>query len=479
MPHAAPQTAAPALTFGGAEIELAAMALEWLAELAGERRVSATRSTPMRATSASSLVSCANITANRRISPRFARSSPPTCAVFWRAGAPQAPAAARCCASSPACAPLRAISNARGSAKSRRFLPCAAQKRPAVCQRPCRPNRHARWSMSSPAPVTHGLTGFWRAIPPSSACSMARACAFPKPCRSNATTDRRNGYCDCHRQGREGPQRAGDCAVQRAIARYLSFCPWPLPSNGPLFVGAKGGALSPRIIQLAVAELRRRARPAGDGDAACIAPFLRDASSRQGRRSAHDSGIARPRVAFDDADLHGDRFGAAARSLSRRTPPRPLTGASGTIIPTVSLTRRCRGVRKPRRGVSDERIKSESQPEIGRAETRNEEISRDRLAQLLNEDLSREYQAIIAYVVYSQVLKGAEYMNIADQLELHAKQELDHALTLSRLIDYLGAMPSVTPKPVRTSEKAKEMLRFDLDNGKRNDPELSPACPPM
>ena len=92
------------------------------------------------------------------------------------------------------------------------------------------------------------------------------------------------------------------------------------------------------------------------------------------------------------------------------------------------------------------------------------EISRDRLAQLLNEDLSREYQAIIAYVVYSQVLKGAEYMNIADQLELHAKQELDHALTLSRLIDYLGAMPSVTPKPVRTSEKAREMLRFDLDN---------------
>jgi bacterioferritin len=98
------------------------------------------------------------------------------------------------------------------------------------------------------------------------------------------------------------------------------------------------------------------------------------------------------------------------------------------------------------------------------SKSRDGEISRERLAELLNEDLSREYQAIIAYVVYSQVLKGAEYMNIADQLELHAKQELDHALTLSRLIDYLGAMPSVTPKPVRTSEKAKEMLRFDLDN---------------
>jgi bacterioferritin len=92
------------------------------------------------------------------------------------------------------------------------------------------------------------------------------------------------------------------------------------------------------------------------------------------------------------------------------------------------------------------------------------DITRDHLAELLNEDLSREYQAIIAYVVYSQVLSGAEYMDIAAQLEIHAKQELDHALILSRQIDYLGKMPTVTPKPVRTSEKAKDMLRFDLDN---------------
>lgn len=94
----------------------------------------------------------------------------------------------------------------------------------------------------------------------------------------------------------------------------------------------------------------------------------------------------------------------------------------------------------------------------------SEAISREKLAELLNEDLSREYQAIIGYVVYSQVLKGAEYMNIADQLALHAKQELEHALTLSRQIDYLGKMPTVTPKPVKTSDKAKDMLRFDLDN---------------
>ena len=91
-------------------------------------------------------------------------------------------------------------------------------------------------------------------------------------------------------------------------------------------------------------------------------------------------------------------------------------------------------------------------------------ITRDRLAGLLNEDLAREYQAIIAYVVYSQVLKGPEFMNIADQLEIHAQQELSHALILSRQIDYLGKMPTVTPKTVRTSENAREMLRFDLDN---------------
>ena len=82
----------------------------------------------------------------------------------------------------------------------------------------------------------------------------------------------------------------------------------------------------------------------------------------------------------------------------------------------------------------------------------------------MNEDLAREYQAIIAYVVYSQVLSGAEYMDIAKQLEIHAKQELDHALALARQIDYLGKMPTVTPKPVKTSKKAKDMLRFDLEN---------------
>lgn len=91
-------------------------------------------------------------------------------------------------------------------------------------------------------------------------------------------------------------------------------------------------------------------------------------------------------------------------------------------------------------------------------------ITRERMVQLLNEDLAREYQAIIAYVVYSQVLKGAQYMNIAAELEKHAGEELQHALILANQIDYLGGMPVVTPKPVKTSEDNEAMLRFDLEN---------------
>jgi bacterioferritin len=91
-------------------------------------------------------------------------------------------------------------------------------------------------------------------------------------------------------------------------------------------------------------------------------------------------------------------------------------------------------------------------------------ITREQLVALLNEDLAREYQAIIAYVIYSQVLKGAQYMAIAAELEKHAADELRHALTIAKQIDYLGGMPTATPKPVKTSEKAEEMLRFDLNN---------------
>jgi bacterioferritin len=91
-------------------------------------------------------------------------------------------------------------------------------------------------------------------------------------------------------------------------------------------------------------------------------------------------------------------------------------------------------------------------------------VDRKALIGLLNEDLAREYQAIIAYVVYSQVLKGAAFMAIASELEVHAKQELDHALIIAKQIDYLGGTPVVTPKPVKMADKAEALLRFDLEN---------------
>lgn len=91
-------------------------------------------------------------------------------------------------------------------------------------------------------------------------------------------------------------------------------------------------------------------------------------------------------------------------------------------------------------------------------------VTREQLIDLLNEDLAGEYQAIISYVIYSQVLKGAEYMNIAAELEVHAGEELAHALTIAKQIDYLGGMPTPNPKAVKTSSQAKDMLQFDLDN---------------
>jgi bacterioferritin len=89
-------------------------------------------------------------------------------------------------------------------------------------------------------------------------------------------------------------------------------------------------------------------------------------------------------------------------------------------------------------------------------------VTRKQLIDSLNEDLAREYQAIIAYVVYSQVLKGAQYMSIAKELEKHASEELAHAITVSKHIDYLGGMPTATPLTVPLSEAAEAMLRADL-----------------
>jgi bacterioferritin len=93
-------------------------------------------------------------------------------------------------------------------------------------------------------------------------------------------------------------------------------------------------------------------------------------------------------------------------------------------------------------------------------------IKRQKMIDLLNEDLAREYQAIIAYVIYSQTLKGAQYMDIASELEIHAGEELAHAVQIAKQIDYFNGTPTTKPKEVKVSDKPEEMLRFDLDNEK-------------
>jgi bacterioferritin len=90
--------------------------------------------------------------------------------------------------------------------------------------------------------------------------------------------------------------------------------------------------------------------------------------------------------------------------------------------------------------------------------------AREKLIASLNEDLAREYQAIIAYVIYSQAIKGSQYMHIARELEVHAGEELSHAMKIAKHIDYLGGDMTAKPKPVKTSDETREMLRFDLEN---------------
>jgi bacterioferritin len=91
-------------------------------------------------------------------------------------------------------------------------------------------------------------------------------------------------------------------------------------------------------------------------------------------------------------------------------------------------------------------------------------ISRDEMIRLLNDDLAREYQAVIAYIVYSSTIKGAKYQHIAGELKKHASEELDHAIRIAKQIDYFNGAPATVPKEVKTSENPEEMLKFDLEN---------------
>ena len=110
--------------------------------------------------------------------------------------------------------------------------------------------------------------------------------------------------------------------VRTAVEDYLSLCPYALKSAGPLFVGAKGGPLSPRIVQLAMARMRGALGLPEERDAARAPPLVRHSSSGSRRRLQNHPGPARPRFAVDDAGLYGGR----QRAPPRRLPLGPSAG---------------------------------------------------------------------------------------------------------------------------------------------------------
>ena len=96
-------------------------------------------------------------------------------------------------------------------------------------------------------------------------------------------------------------------------------------------------------------------------------------------------------------------------------------------------------------------------------EVDGQSVTREALVQGLQEDIAREYQAIIQYVIFSQKLDGARYMEIAQVLETHAHEELDHAIAVAKQLDYFGAYPVHQPATVTVSEDNDLMLWADLD----------------
>ncbi len=109
-------------------------------------------------------------------------------------------------------------------------------------------------------------------------------------------------------------------------------------------------------------------------------------------------------------------------------------------------------------------VSEEAAPSSGTPMKNTAKITRKEMIRLLNEDLAREFQAVIAYVVYSQTMKGAKFQSIAGELKKHASEELDHAIQIAKQIDYFNGTPVTVPKPVKLSDKPEDMLRFDLQN---------------
>ena len=90
-------------------------------------------------------------------------------------------------------------------------------------------------------------------------------------------------------------------------------------------------------------------------------------------------------------------------------------------------------------------------------------MDRDAFVDLLNEDLELEFQSIVQYIQHIASVKGAEYQSTLDELARHVEQELQHALTLARQIDFLGGVPSTRVPDVGRATDARGALRADLE----------------
>ena len=235
-------------------------------------------------------------------------------------------ATARCCASLPACARSSVSASARGLAKTSAFASVRAPKLPRSLPKPLSPGPRLRGRRRRRiSSARRGRPGRSRATPPSWRCSTAPGCVSRR--RWGSPAGRRAGRRHRGDHGRSArAARCARCQSSRRCARRSKPisppAPIELPAEGPLFIGVRQGPLSPRLIQLAVERLRGALGPARFGDAACAAPFVRDAPAVARRRPAHDPGAAGSiRSLIDDADLHRGRRGAAGRKLPRQPSP--------------------------------------------------------------------------------------------------------------------------------------------------------------
>ena len=79
----------------------------------------------------------------------------------------------------------------------------------------------------------------------------------------------------------------------------------------------------------------------------------------------------------------------------------------------------------------------------------------------LNGDLAREYSAAIQYIQHAAMMTGAQYMKIAEEMLVHADEEIGHAKEISDKINYLGGVPTIEVAPIKTSSDSAEMIDQD------------------